>query len=86
MVIKLNEKQKEIVIDFIDNGTEGYELVKYFGTYDRKEVMRMDLEINNENVRKNFNGWWNLLVNGKIETMLNFLVYKRVLRKTKALG
>lgn len=86
MVIKLNEKQKEVVIDFVDNGSEGYELAKYFGTYNRKEVMQMDLEINNENVRKPFNGWWNLVVNGRVETQLNFPVYKKVLKQIQALG
>lgn len=87
MKIKLNNKQKEIVMDFVDNGTNGYELIKYFYTFSRNEILTMDIEINNENVRYPFNnGWWNLVVDGEITTQLNFKVYPKVLKKIQALG
>lgn len=86
MVIKLNNEQKKIVVDFIDNGSCGYELYKYFYTASRKEIMAMDIEINNENVRYPFTGWWNLVVNGEMVTQLNFPVYPKVLKQIQKLA
>lgn len=85
MVIKLNEKQKEIVMDFLceDNGIG--ELAKYFYTYDRNEIKAMKVELN-DRVKPSWNGWWNLVVNGETTTQLNFEYYSKVLKKIQALG
>lgn len=83
MKIKLNNKQKEIVMDFVDNGTNGYELIKYFYTFSRNEILAMDIEIND---KCNWKNWWNLVVNGETTTQLNFDYYPKVLKKIQALG
>lgn len=85
MVIKLNEKQKEIVMDFLCEDKGIGELEKYFYTCSKSEIIDMEVEIN-DMVGPNWNNWWNLVVEGKVMTQLNFDYYKRVLKKIKALA
>ena len=85
MVIKLNEKQKEIVMNFLCEDKGIGELVKYFYTCSRNEIKSMDIEIN-DMVSPNWKGWWNLVVEGEITTQLNFEYHKNVLKKIKVLG
>lgn len=85
MVIKLNEKQKELVMDFLSEDKGIGELVKYFYTCSRNEIKAMKVEIN-DMVSPNWKGWWNLVVEGEITTQLNFEYHKNVLKKIKALG
>lgn len=85
MEIKLNNKQKEMVMDFLCEDKGIGELGKFFYTYDKKEIMCMEISIN-DNVGSNWKNWWNLVVNGEIRTQLNFDYYKKVLKKLQALG
>ena len=85
MVIKLNEKQKELVMDFLCEDKGIGELVKYFYTCSRNEIKGMEVEIN-DMVSPNWNGWWNLVVEGETTTQLNFEYHRNVLKKLKALS
>lgn len=89
MVIKLNDKQKEIVIDFVNGDSCGYELYKFFYTTNKREIMAMDIEIN-DNVTFPYgadsNGWWNLVVDSEIVTQLNFHYYPKVLKQIQKLA
>ena len=85
MVIKLNEKQKEIVMNFLCEDKGIGELVKYFYTCSKSEIKAMDIEIN-DMVSPNWKGWWNLVVEGEITTQLNFEYHRNVLKRIKALG
>lgn len=85
MVIKLNEQQKDIVMDFLCEDKGIGELIKFFYTCSKREIRAMDIEIN-DNVSSNWNGWWNLVVEGSVETQLNFKCYPKVLKKIKALA
>ena len=85
MVIKLNEKQKEIVMNFLCEDKGIGELVKYFYTCSESEIKAMEVEIN-DMVSPNWKGWWNLVVEGEITTQLNFERYPKVLKKIQALG
>lgn len=85
MVIKLNEKQKELVMNFLSEDKGIGELVKYFYTCSRSEIKSMDIEIN-DMVSPNWKGWWNLVVEGEITTQLNFEYHRNVLKKLKALS
>ena len=85
MVIKLNDKQKEIVMEFLCEDKGIGELAKFFYTWDKNEILTMDIEIN-DNVKPTWKGWWNLVVNGETQTQLNFDYYKKVLKKIQALG
>ena len=83
MVITLNEKQKELVMDFLCEEKGIGELYKFFYTIDIGEIKCMNVEINDGCDWKN---WWNLVVDGETRTQLNFDCYPKVLKKIKALG
>lgn len=83
MEIKLNNKQKEIVMDFICEDKGIGELYKFFYTINSQEIKCMEIEINDNCDWKN---WWNLVVNGETRTQLNFDYYPKVLKRIKALG
>lgn len=87
MVIELNEKQKETLIDFMDEFGDGSQLYKFFKTSNKSKILTMNIKITDENVPYPFNnGWWQLNVNGKDITCLNFVVYKNILKKIKSLN
>ena len=85
MVIKLNEKQKDLVMDFLCEDKGIGELGKFFYTYNRNEIRSMDIEIN-DMVNPNWKGWWNLVVEGETTTQLNFEYHSKVLKKLISLG
>jgi hypothetical protein len=85
MVIKLNTKQKDLVMDFLSEDKGIGELVKYFYTCSRNEIKSMDIEIN-DMVGPNWKGWWNLVVEGETTTQLNFDYHSKVLKKLISLG
>lgn len=85
MVIKLNTKQKDLVMDFLSEDKGIGELVKYFYTCSRNEIKSMNIEIN-DMVGPNWKGWWNLVVEGETTTQLNFDYHSKVLKKLISLG
>lgn len=85
MEIKLNNKQKELIMDFLCEDKGIGELVKFFYTCSKSEILEMEVKIN-DNVGSNWNGWWNLVVEGEVATQLNFEYFPKVLKKIQALG